>query len=330
MPTYSIFGEHLDSEITIPELRRARTNGSSWSLRVTTGAPASNHAELLGTLTIVKGVNARFYKLPNGYRLCSDDTGTFDISRDGREIVWFRGPQASLDAARSDILSHVLPLAFQAAGFLCLHGSAVCIDHKAIAFLAPSYHGKSTLAIAMAEVGARILADDVVAVDVGPPVIARPGVHSVRLLDDSARALIGEADRLRAVGAYPWPRRDQQQIPAGEPMTTKQVLGSLPPDKLMLDAVPLVAIYLLRPVRDTGGADAATRTNLPPVRAALSLVEQAKSVALLGKTEAPALFNRAVAVARNVPVYLLELVRELHRLPDVARQLTQWTRGGNS
>jgi len=326
MPTYSIFGDRLHSEVTLPELRRVSTNGARWTLRVANIPPASDHADLLGIFEVMPGVNVRLYRLPGGYRLAYDDTGTFDISGDGREILWFQGPDPWVEGARLDIINRVLPLALHAAGFLCLHGSAVCVDQTAIAFLAPSAYGKSTLAVAMADIGARILTDDALAVELQSPVLARPGVHSVRLLDDSARALVGDADRLKAVKAAPLPRRDLRQLPPNEPFITKQMLRGLPAHKLMLKTVPLRAIYLLRPVRADGATVPVQRTALPAVRAALSLVEYAKSGVLLAKSEAAVLLDRAARVANNVPVYVLEVVRDLDRLPDVARRVAEWSR----
>jgi hypothetical protein len=121
-------------------------------------------------------------------------------------------------------------------------------------------------------------------------------------------------------------RRDAHRIPAGEAVITKQILRGLPEEALMRDPAPLDAIYLLTPTRADGGV-AATRERVAPVRAAVSLVEHAKSGALLGKSEAPALFGRAVGVARQVPVFQLTVYRDLTRLDDVAAQLVRWHRG---
>jgi hypothetical protein len=324
MLTYSVFGEQLRSEIPFPELRPATANGARWTLRVARTGPRSSDAELLGSMSVMPGVDVRLYRIPNGYRLTYDDTGTFDISGKTGEIEWFQGQQPWVEGARLDIINRVLPLALHAAGLLCLHGSAVSLDGQAIAFLAPSAYGKSSLAMAMADVGARIMTDDTVAVELQSPVIARPGVHSVRLLDDAAQALVGEANQLKALSAYRLARRDLQLVSPAQPAITKQVLPDLPADKLMFDAVPLTAIYLLRPVSDTGESHPVKRTQLSGARAALSLLEHIKSVTLLKKSEAPVLLDHATTIAGAVPIYLLEVLRDLGRLRDVARQLAQW------
>jgi hypothetical protein len=326
MPTYSVFGKHLRSEIGLPELRATRSNGvtGSWTLRVASSGPPESSADLLGTDVVMPGVEVRLYRISGGYRLSYDDTGSFDISRNGRDIAWSKGRNPWIEAARLDIINRVLPVALHASGRLCLHGSAVSLHGQGIAFLAPRCYGKSTLAIAMMEIGARILTDDALPVQPHAPVIAWPGVHSVRLLDDAARAMVGDARQLQAVGAYPMIRRDLHQLPEHQPIVTKQILRGLPEERLMLDPIPLAAIYLLAPIRPNSQETAATRTPMPAVRAALSLVEHTKSGILFGKSEAPVLFDRAVRVAREVPVYELRIVRDLDRITQVAEQLAEW------
>jgi hypothetical protein len=333
MHIYSVFGGSLRSEVDLPELRPAADAGMEtglrWTLRIADALPraSTGPAELLGSDAVMPDVDVRLYKTSSAYRLSYDDTGDFDISRDGRDIVWYKNPSAPMAAARLDIINRVLPVALHAAGAFCLHGSAVSLNGAAVAFVAPRGSGKSTLAIAMTELGAQILTDDALAMTTSSPVIASPGIHSVRLLDDAARAVIGDAGRLKAVGAYPMTRRDAHRITADEAAFTKQILRGLPPDKLMFESVPLAAVYIVVPTRPERGGAAGTRTRLPAVRAALSLVEHSKSGALLGKSEAPALFDRAVSVAREVPVFELAVLRDLARIGEVARQLAEWHPG---
>lgn len=325
MTSYEVFGACLRSEIPLPELRRThqRAPVARWTLRVGRASLPHADAELLGHDDVMHGVEVRLYRTSSGYRLTYDDTGTFEISRDGSEIVWFKGRNSWLGAVRLDILNRVLPVALHASGICCLHGSAVSVNGSAIAFLAPRGYGKSTLAIALTKLGGRVLTDDALALELGPPVMAWPGVHSVRLLDDAVRAVVGEGDSLRAVGAYPMRRRDLPLLPKDQPHITKQILGGLPEHTIMLDPVPLAAAYILTPV-GPGATTIAERNSLPGVRAALSLVEHAKSGALLGKSESSVVFDRAVRVAQHVPVYRLEIARDLHRVGAVAEQLVEW------
>jgi hypothetical protein len=340
MHRYSVFGSCLRSAIEFPELRASRDPEPRWTLRATDAPAALGRAELLGTDAAIPSAAVSLYKFAGGYRLQYPDTGSFDVSPDGRCIDWSSPPTCSLPAARLDVISQVLPLALYASGMLCLHGSAVALEggDGAIGFLAPSFYGKSTLAMAMvrAAVGARILTDDALPVEPRAPITAWPGVHSVRLWDDAVRRIIGDGE-LESVGAYQLERRDGKAWPTepfrGTSVTSKQILSRLPEDKLMLARTTLKAIYLLAPAQAGTNSPAARRTLLPAVRAALSLVQHAKLGALLGKSEAPVLFDRAVRVAAAVPVYELAIVRDLDRIPEVVAQLTDWhevhTRAGS-
>ncbi len=334
MPHYSVFGRCLSSAIGFPELRASRDPEPRWTLRATDTPAVLGSAELLGADAAIPSAAVSLYKFAGGrgYRLQYTDTGSFDISPDGCFIDWSSPATCSLPAVRLDVISQVLPLALYASGMLCLHGSAVTLEGErgggAIGFLAPSFHGKSTLAMAMAGVGARILTDDALAVEPNVPVTAWPGVHSVRLWDDAARRIVGDHTGLQSVGAYQLQRRDGKAWPTepfqGTSVTSKQILSRLPEDKLMLEPTTLKAIYLLAPAQAGPNSPAARRTLLPAVRAALSLVQHAKLGALLGKSEAPVLFDRAVRVAAAVPVYELAIVRDLDRIPEVVAQLTDW------
>ena len=51
-----------------------------------------------------------------------------------------------------------------AEGAVTLHASAVAVDGAAIGFMAPKFHGKSTLAAAMTYVGAHLVSDDALAI----------------------------------------------------------------------------------------------------------------------------------------------------------------------
>jgi len=85
------------------------------------------------------------------------------------------------------------------------------------------------------------------------------------------------------------------------------------------------AIYLLAPNLGTGPV--AQRESLAPVPAAAALVGHAKIGALLGRSEAPVVLDRAVRIASRVPVYRLDLARDFARLSAVDMQLTEWHRG---
>ncbi len=306
MHHYSIFGGTLHSTVPIPELR-AGGDRPDWTL--TTGAEPSPmpDATPLGELEIMAGCRVRLSRHAAGFRLHYDDTGSYDVARDGRRIVWYPGANPNAEAVRADITGRVLTTALHAAGLLCLHGSAVALPEGVVAFLAPKFHGKSTLALALARAGGRLVTDDILPVNPTPPIRAIPGVHQVKLWDDSADHF-GLATRARA-------------------STEKHLLHDFDDDHLMFEEAPLAAIYLLAPLAPEeheslpGGAE---RVRLSSVTAALALVRHGALGALLGGLDAQDAFDRAASVAATVPVYQLRVQPGLDRIPRTVSRLQQW------
>src|SRR5438876_1978973 len=280
MPDYSIFGSCLRSEIAFPELRKAINAAPRWRLEISRQRHPPVGTALLGTDDIGGGVAVRLYKLPGGYLLEYDDnTGSFEVSADGGLITWFPVPNADSVMVRLHVIGRVLATALHAAGMFCLHGSGVVLEGGAIGFVAPRFWGKSTLAMALTKAGARLLSDDTLAVDPDAvPLKLWPGVHSVRLWGDSAEKITGDD-------------------PAGgaAPFEIKRTLAGLPERLLACSPVLLSAIYLLAPRQ--GDGPVVNRAAVAPVPAALSLVAHAKIGALLGRSEAPRVFDQAVRVA---------------------------------
>lgn len=247
-------------------------------------------------------IRVRLARCPGGFHLSYDDTGTFDVLSGGRRIEWSAGPRAVDEAVRLDILGRVLPLAMHMQGTLTLHGSAVDIGGCGVAFLAPKRHGKSTLARALLQAGARLLTDDVAAVDLSPLPSVRCGVQELRLWPDAAERF--DADVTTPSGIC-----GKVTVTAGA--DAQSVHG----------AAPLAAICILAPVRD---GERVRRVRMPAVPAAMALVAEARLAALLGREESAVLLDRAVRLSQLVPVYRLEIARDLGALPSVAEQIMRW------
>src|SRR5919202_2949720 len=179
MPQYSLFGGCFSSDIPFPELRPTDDPTTDWTFRRASALPPMAQPVLMSDGVWPSGIRLSTYSHGGGFRLDYSDTGVFDISPDGALITWCPRPDTSEEVARHDTLGIVLSMALHAAGLLPLHGSAVAIGGAGVAFLAPSGTGKSTLALALVRGGARMLTDDTLPVDLGPPVTAWPGVQSV-------------------------------------------------------------------------------------------------------------------------------------------------------
>ncbi len=309
MSDYHVFGNCLRSELEFPELPQARNDEMpAWTLAVAPTEYASSELKLLGEDKVNDEVIVRLYQLGKGFRLRYDDTGCFDINADGTRIYWSPGPDANLEKVRADVLGRVLATAMHCAGLLCLHGSAVALAVGAIAFLAPKFHGKSTLATAAVIAGARLVTDDSLPVDLGPPAAALPGVHNLRLWEDSVQHL-------------------RQEHTLTESADQKHVMKDWSPNSLVSEPLAFSAIYILSPAQAQSGANPVSRERLPVLQAALSLVGQGKIGALLGKSEATKQLDRATALAQQVPVYILRVIRDFGQLDAVIHQLFEWHGG---
>ena len=201
-----------------------------------------------------------------------------------------------------------MALALHASGYLCLHGSSVATATGAIAFLAPKYHGKSTLALALSRAGAKLLTDDILPVDPSPPIRAIPGVHQVKLWQDSATHF--GVDRVT-----------EPPVPG-----SKHLLHDFDDSMITNERVPLAAVYLLSPVIVEEGAAAppVSRTRLHSVPSALALVRHSIMGSMLTGPDAQRVFDRASVVAETVPVYQLTVAAGMERIGDTVDQLLAW------
>lgn len=117
----------------------------------------------------------------------------FEVSADGKTAQAWPAPGTAAATVHHLYLNQVLPLALSRQGRLVLHASAVEIDGQAVAFMAESGRGKSTLAASFAANCGRFLTDDGLQVQwlQGEP-FAVPSHPSVRLWEDSRAALLGQ------------------------------------------------------------------------------------------------------------------------------------------
>ena len=309
---YAVFGGVLRSDIALPELVPSFGARPDWTFRVeATPAPASA-AESIGERQL--GHESYWLcRTPSGLRLEYSHAGTFDISGDGATIVWYHRADADMELVRTILLGSALALALEASGFLCLHASAVTIGARALAFIGPKFHGKSTLAAALTSAGARLIGDDLLAVSPGPPATVRPGVASVRLWSDTARAL--------AVDSF-----CTTVIPGLK--TTAAGFAEL---ALHRGVAPLEAVYVLTPVHADAMSEVAHRERLSGVAAAVALASHTKLPdSLIGLRAAGSQLTACATIARTVPIYTLRVVRSLARLPDLVEQIINWHQEGDA
>jgi hypothetical protein len=305
---YRVFGECLASELAFPNLPAAsEEDDPTWRLRVDAGSAPSGAATTLASERLSDELTVTIGRTDRGLRVTYSDTGDFELTDDARSISWHPREGADPTDARLDVVGTLLPLALHLHDRLTLHGSAVALEQGAVTFLAPSGFGKSTLAMSLTMAGARFLSDDAVPVRVaGSQVVAAPGVPSPRFREDVY-------DRFRDALSAP-------HAASGGKLTLGTRLGD---DLVESGARPLVAVYVLRPVAPESDGGVRRAAVAPPV-ATMELLRNAKLAKLLWAEESERLLRLVCEVTRRVPVWWLEVPRDLAQLPQVVEQLLAW------
>ncbi|HEU5209590.1 MAG TPA: hypothetical protein VFU06_09275, partial [Longimicrobiales bacterium] len=242
------------------------------------------------------------YAGPDRVRLTYGALGMYDVARGGTEIIWYPGTHDCEDCARQCILGRVLALAIHLRGDLCLHASAVEVNGTALALVAPKGTGKSTLALALVAAGATLLTDDMLRIDLRAGARVSPGVQRLRLHPDSAAAATAVDIRFEHGNGG------------------KRLSVGLRPRADAAASVPLRAVYLLQPV---GSGARARRTRLDGARATMTLLRNTMLGPLLGPGQKGTL-QHAVALARMVAVYSLDVPRTYDQLWSCAARLLEW------
>ncbi len=271
------------------------------------GAPELAGLVAMGREEVESGIRVTLSRHDAGLRLVFDDTGTFDISSDGARIEWARPPRPTSPRCARTSSGACSRSASISRESIALHGSAVELGGVAIAFLAPKFHGKSTTAAALVDAGARLLADDIVAVS--PAASSRPSCPAFPWCSSGRTAAARVAPASVAVPGSAEGRKLQRRWDAAE--------------RNAGDAAPLDGVYLLVPVAP-GAPAGVRRTRLSGVEGALALLGQAKVGNLLGVERRAELLQATGEMADRVPVYRLEIPRDFEQLPDLTTALWQW------
>jgi hypothetical protein len=304
---YRAYGQILASDFPFPELRATDPGLPAWSVRDggVLDRRDTTTAVVLGSEPLYGNYTATLFQVPTGLRVVVDGTGEFDLSADGRTITAYRYPAGSADFLRAHLLGRVMATGFHTEGHLVLHGSAVSYPVGAIAILAPKHTGKTTLALTLTRAGARLMSDDTLPVRMGEEPLVLPGIHSMRLQEDSARHFVGG-------------------LPSEARPDGKYVFNDLAEEQLEHGIRPLKAVYLLVAAERIAEGGPVARRQLMPPAAAAALVGMGKIPLMLGGAQGAELLRRAVQVVSRVPVYHLMVVRDMAALPEVARQMAAW------
>lgn len=201
------------------------------------------------------------------------------------------------------LLGLVMALWLERGGVPVLHGSAVRVGKQAVAFLASSGGGKSTLAASFVGAGHPLLGDDLLPLEItAGRVLLRPGYPQMRLWPEQAARFVPRAEELERF--HPGFRKRRVPVGAG-------AFGSF-----CAETTPLARCYLPR-LTDDPAARPEVRP-LSPSEALLELLGASfapRTVEALGWQ--PARLPLLAQVARAVPLRRLWVPRGLQHMPAV-------------
>jgi len=223
------------------------------------------------------------------------DLSEFVVSPDGAAIQWRRLPRITNEAFRGYLLSQVLSFSLIARGLEPLHGSAVAVDGKVIAFLGDCGLGKSSLTAAFLQAGCPLVTDDLLVLSRrGAGYTVEPGIPSIKLYPRVARRLLGA----RGAG------------PRMTPGTAKMVLP-VPLAMSVRGPLSLHTLYVLSRGRSV------RITPLTPAAAFLEIVRDAFNTVQLDAGRLASQFRFARRLATTARVRLLAYPRRLAGIEQV-------------
>jgi hypothetical protein len=137
-----------------------------------------------------------------GYLIAAPGYGRHLVAVDGRSVLSYL-PDVPPWRWQRLLFAQVLPLAASLQGFHVAHASAVALEDRAVAFVAPSGTGKTSVAAHLVARGATFLTDDALAIEpAAQGSLAHPGasVVSVRRNELQAMQRNGHAELGEVVG----------------------------------------------------------------------------------------------------------------------------------
>jgi hypothetical protein len=159
-----------------------------------------------------------------GYRIDAPGYGRFRVTIDGSliECAPAEGPAWLWHRA---LFAQALPLAAALNGIEVIHASGVVIDGRGLAFVGHSGAGKTSLAIQLVDQGAKLLADDVVAISkIHGQLHAHPGARFSNVAQEQFDSVAsGHPERLGGVLG----RSDKLHIQVGPMAEAAVPLGAL-------------------------------------------------------------------------------------------------------
>jgi len=204
-----------------------------------------------------------------GYRVYAPRYGRHLVSGDGRQVLSAL-PQVVRWRWQRLLFAQVLPLAATLQGLELFHASGVELNGHALGFVAASGTGKTSVSVHLVAQGARLLTDDVLALEpTAEGVEAHPGGGLVNVAAEELKAVpeavrprigsvLGRSDKVHLAANVvdrPFPLRSIYFLRREVKFSTLRIGECAPPDPLLLLSSGFIS-YVDSPERLTGQLDA--------------------------------------------------------------------------
>lgn len=296
---YDVYGLTLRSELALPLPPQSE---GAVDVEIET-ARADHFAGALGDVAVADEFQAHA-GLPDGSIYARWKTiGEYIVSANGRHIACRRFDEATDAAFEVYLLGQALSIALVKMGLEPLHGTAVVIDGRAVAFLGRSHFGKSTLAASFAAAGHRLLTDDVLVLRPSPQgrLVAHPGPPRIKLYSDIARKLLPPS--LARASLY------GRQVP--------KLILSLDASACCSSPAPIAALYVLGSARQAFHGQACRIEALSAKERFYYLIANTMDDSVVDPRRLERHFQSTVGLLSSVPVRRLVYPRDFRKLPAV-------------
>jgi hypothetical protein len=287
---YQAFGLAIRSELHLPELVGGRAGKYDVNIlfsRLDGAGPFDRFSE-----TTLRVTNGEAYFSYAGI-------GSFLI-RSGQLILIDPAPGVDEGSLRLFLLGNVLGTLAFLRGFLVLHGSAVAIEGRGVAFLAHSGEGKSSMAAAFSH-KYPLIADDVLVIrtDEAAPLIC-PAFPQLKLISETAASLGFDPKRYSPIS--PLEKKVTPQVPEG----------------FSVEPHPLKRVFLL----EKGEGIELLPISRP--EAVISLLRYTYTLrSLKAGVNQRQHFQHSARLAREVPFRRLIRPHDLKSLPEIVRMVAR-------
>lgn len=232
-------------------------------------------------------------------RMSYDDGTVFVISEHATHVWAITPPDQTAEDTAAYLLGPIIGAVLRMRGTICLHGSAVAINDRAVALVGVSGAGKSTTAAAFAKLGYPILSDDILALtDNEDGFLVRPAYPRVRLWPESVAGLFGSANKL----------------PCMTPNWSKRFLGLNEPGyHFQAEPLELAAIYFLAPRVDYGSGGLGVE-HMVASAALMALLSDSYASNYLYKPFRAHEFEVLSRLVQSVPIHRVAAINDFTRI----------------